>query len=299
MCHRCCSQGQRALDSQTPRAVRAHRDAGQLKRQQTPVPGAPSAPFPAQRKEVGEGGTDSSRAAPTGVSRAGGTAQTLREGRRKGAVTERSARSWAAGLRGRCRNRRAREPGAAQGGPFPVRRSRSLSAGPRAALPTRGRERGAWRPRPPSPLPGLAPGRAPAPHSPGVQSSQRDPHRPPSPLCPHGTRLRARSSRTAPLYPLRRRRSAHAAAILFTSRPRPAPPRSRRCPPLRALRLPGDRRPRSLVAAPAPPPRARPLVGCGHATRRRGRPGGFRFRLARGVSSPPFHSGGGRRVVIG
>lgn len=197
MCHRCCSQGQRALDSQTPRAVRAHRDAGQLKRQQTPSPGAPSAPFPAQRKEVGEGGTDSSRAAPTGVSRAGGTAQTLREGRRKGAVTERSARSWAAGLRGRCRNRRAREPGAAQGGPFPVRRSRSLSAGPRAALPTRGRERGAWRPRPPSPLPGLAPGRAPAPHSPGVQSSQRDPHRPPSPLCPHGTRLRARSSRTA------------------------------------------------------------------------------------------------------
>lgn len=35
-----------------PGAARAQRGAGRLKRQQTPVPGAPSAPFPAQRKEM-------------------------------------------------------------------------------------------------------------------------------------------------------------------------------------------------------------------------------------------------------
>lgn len=157
---------------------------------------------------------------------------------------------------------------------------------------------------PPHPAPrrqAREPGRVPAPrsrHPPtrlrGSPASRSSPPALPPRPCPGARSQPPHQLPPPPLYP---RRSAHAAAILFTSRPRPAPPRSRRCP-LRASAPPWRPTCSPIGRGTGPAPPARPPVGCGGATRGRSRLYGFRFRLVLCVTDPPTYPGGRRGAVI-
>lgn len=282
-CHRCHTT--RNLPERHPLPAQGSQDGGVCSaRSPIPCPGGsgrschprPGPPHPG-RCQSGRGGEQAAPRPPQGTGEKGTNdfkCNRIKDGaRRKGPPAGVISGGSAAAL-----------PGPGPAPTEPGRAPQAPLAAPGAPRPAVQSGEGGGQPRPPSPPPGWGTGPGPGAALPAASPSpQGRPRQALPPLCHRGPAHRPAPAPPPPLYRRRPRRSAHAAAILFTSRPRPAPPRSRRCP-RRASHLPGDRRALPLAATPAPPPHGRPLIGCGGSTRGRSR----RCGLSLPVGSPLF-----------